>query len=135
MDSSMNEPSLIARQRALLRDLIQRSAERARAEPAIASAFTEQVDNVEIEFTEGRESLDRRLAREQEENERQVEQGRSAIEARYKVEQDSIQREYVLTSGQILEREQSEKEAAQTTYQEACWTIAAVLEGAKNSAE
>src|SRR6478609_2552372 len=117
----MTEPSLIARQRALLRDLIQRSAERARAEPAIAAALTEQVDNVEIEFTEGRESIRRRLVREQEENERQVEQGRIAIEARYKVEQDTAHREYALTSGQVLEREQSDKEAAQGTYQEACW--------------
>ncbi|HEY7307826.1 MAG TPA: FtsK/SpoIIIE domain-containing protein [Gemmataceae bacterium] len=131
----MREPSLIARQRALLRDLIQRSGERARAEPAIAATFAEQVDNVEIEFSEGRESITRRLTREQEDNEREVEQKRIAIEARYKVEQDAANREFTLSSGKVLEREQSEKEAAQTTYQEACWTIAAVLEGAKNTAE
>ena len=51
----MPEPSLIARQRALLQDLIQRSAERARAEPAIAAALWDQVDAVEHDFTDGRE--------------------------------------------------------------------------------
>ena len=131
----MPEPSLIARQRARLRDLIQRSAERARGEPAIAAALREQVDNVEIEFAEGREAISRRLKHEEEDNERQIEQARVSIEARYKVDQDAAHREFMQAHGEILEREESEKEAAQTAYQEACWTIAAVLEAAKNEAE
>jgi hypothetical protein len=131
----MPEPSLIARQRVLLRDLIQRAAERARAEPAIAAAFQEQVDNIENDFLDGRESIEGRLARELEENERQMGQAHINIEARYKVEQDSAHREYMQARGRILEREQSEKEAVETTYQEACWTIGALLDGAKSQAE
>ncbi|HTU21757.1 MAG TPA: FtsK/SpoIIIE domain-containing protein [Gemmataceae bacterium] len=131
----MPEPSLIARQRAQLRELIQRAAERARGEPAIAAAFREQVDNVEIEFAEGCEAVSSRLTREQEENERQIEQARVTIEARYKVDQDAAYREFMQSRGRILEREESEKEAAQSTYKEACWTIAAILEAAKNEAE
>jgi len=131
----MSEPSLIARQRALLRDLIQRSGERARAEPAIAAAFQEQGDAVEIEFAEGREAVSRRLTHEHEENDRQIEQVRASIEGRYKVEQAAANREHAQAHGEILEREHAEKEAAQATYKEACWTIGAVLEGAKNEAE
>ena len=131
----MPEPSLIARQRALLRDLIQRSAERARAEPAIAAALRDQVDAVENDFADGREALDKRLRREREENERQIEQARVNIEARFKVEQDAANREYTLSRGQILERDAAEKEAAETSYKEACWTIGAILEGAKSEAE
>ncbi len=131
----MSEPSLIARQRALLRDLIHQAAERAHGEPAIAAAFQEQVDNVEIEFAETREAIERRRTQALEENERQIEEARSSIESRYKAEQDAAQRELTHKRGQIREREESEKEAAQTAYKEACWTIAAVLEGAKNEAE
>lgn len=131
----MTEPSLIARQRALLRDLVHRAAERARGEPAIAAAFQEQVDDAEIEYAEGCEAVARRVTSEREENERQIERARIGIEARYKVEQDAAQREYNSKRGQILEREDREKDAAESTYKEACWTIAAVLEGAKNSAE
>jgi hypothetical protein len=131
----MTEPSLISRQRSLLRDLMQRAAERARVEPAIAATFQEQEDTIEIEFAEGREAVSRRLTREQEENERQIEQAHISIEARYKVEQDSAHRAYAQSRGQILEREERDKEAAQTTYKEVCWTTAAVLEGAKNEAE
>jgi len=131
----MSEPSLIARQRELLRDLLQQAAERARGEPAIAAAFQEQGDQVEIEFAEAREALDRRRAQELEENERQIEQARRSIEARYKAEQEAAHREFVQKRGQILEREENEKEAAQAAYKEACWTISAVLEGAKNEIE
>jgi hypothetical protein len=131
----MPEPSLIARQRSLLRDLIQRSAERARAEPGIAAAFQEQVDAIENDFADTRDSLKQRLRRDQDENERQIEQARVTVEARFKVEQDAANREYTLNRGQILERESTEKEEAQTTYQEACWTIGAILEGAKSEAE
>ena len=131
----MTEPSLIARQRVLLRELIQRSAERARGEPAIAAAFQKQTDEVEIAFTEGCESVASRLVREQEENERQIERARAGIEANYKVEQDATHREYTHHRGQILEREERDKETAQSAYKEACWTTAAVLEGAKNGAE
>ncbi len=131
----MSEASLIARQRELLRDLLHQAAERARGEPAIAAAFQEQGDKVEIEFAEAREALDRRRAQELEENERQIEQARRTIEARYKAEQEAAHREYVQKRGQILEREENEKEAAQAVYKEACWTISAVLEGAKNEVE
>jgi DNA segregation ATPase FtsK/SpoIIIE-like protein len=131
----MSEPSLIARQRVLLRDLIQRAGERAHAEPAIAAAFEEQVDNVEIEFTEGCEVVSRRLEREQKENEREIDQARASIEVRYKIEQDTANRDYANARDEIVAREQAEKEAAQTTYKEACWTIGAVLEGARNEAE
>src|SRR5262249_42756575 len=92
-------------------------------------------DTIENEFTEGREAVSRRLVREQEENDRQMEQGHVRIEARYKAEQESAQREQTIARGKVLEREQSEKETADTTYREACWTIAAILEGAKNGAE
>jgi len=131
----MIEPSLIARQRSLLRNLIQHATERAHGEPAIAAALQEQVDNVEIEFAEAREAIERRRTREMEENERQIEQARSSIEARYKAEQEAAHREILQKRGQIKEREESEREVAQTAYQEACWTIAAVLEGGKNEAE
>jgi hypothetical protein len=131
----MPEPSLIARQRVLLRDLIEHAAERAHGEPAIAAAFQEQVDHVEIEFAEAREALESRRTRELEENERHIEQARSSIEARYKAAQEAAHREFVSTRGKILERDESEKEAAQAAYKEACWTIAAVLEGAKNETE
>jgi S-DNA-T family DNA segregation ATPase FtsK/SpoIIIE len=131
----MPEPSLIVRQRLLLSDLIQRAAERARGEPAIAAAFQEQGDEIEIAFSDGCEAVARRLTQELEANNRHIEQTRASIEARYKVEQDAAHREYTLTRGQILEREERDKDAAQTAYKEACWTTAAVLEGAKNGAE
>ena len=35
----MNEPSLIGRQRTLLRDLVQLAAEKARSEPALAQSY------------------------------------------------------------------------------------------------
>jgi S-DNA-T family DNA segregation ATPase FtsK/SpoIIIE len=131
----MTESSLIARQRVLLRNLILRSADRARGEPAIVAALQKHTDEVEIEYTEGCEALSRWLTREQEENERQIERARASIEANYKIEQDTCYREYNLNRGKILEREESEKEAARSVYQEACWTAAAMLEGAKNAAE
>src|SRR5262245_30624456 len=131
----MPEPVLISRQRELLRDLIKRAAERAQIEPTIPVELQEQTDTIENEFTEGREAVSRRLVREQEENDRQMEQGHVRIEARYKAEQESAQREQTIARGKVLEREQSEKETADTTYREACWTIAAILEGAKNGAE
>lgn len=131
----MTEPSLIAQQRAQLRDLIEHAAERARGEPAIAAAFQEHVDNVEIDFADGCDALERRRTSELEDNERQIAQARVSIEARYKVEQDAAHRELLQTRGRIREREENEKEAAQTKYQEACWTIAAILEAAKNAAE
>jgi S-DNA-T family DNA segregation ATPase FtsK/SpoIIIE len=131
----MPESALIAQQRVLLRDLIQQSAERARGEPAIAAALREQEDNVEIEFAEGREAIERRRKQEWEENERRIEQARNSIETRYKADQDAAQGEFAQMREKILEREESEKEAAKAAYQEACWTIGAVLEGAKNEAE
>jgi hypothetical protein len=131
----MPEPVLISRQRELLRDLIQRAAKRAETEPTIPAALQEQTENIESEFTAGRESVSSRLAREQEENDRQMEQAHARIEARYKAEQENAQREYTIARGKVLEREQEEKEASDTTYREACWTIAAILEGAKNGAE
>ncbi len=131
----MPESALIARQRTLLRDLIRHAAERARNEPAIAAALREQEDNVEIEFAEAREAIERRRTQEWEENERRIEQARRSIEARYKADQDAAYHEFLRAREKILEREESEKEAAKAAYQEACWTIGAVLEGAKNEAE
>src|SRR5579883_3444590 len=131
----MPEPSLIARQRALLRDLLHQAAERARSEPAITAAYQEQVDNIEIEFAEAREAIERRRTLELEENERRIAQSRITIESRYKVNQDAAHRQYLQARGRILEREENDKEEAQAAYKEACWTIAAVLEGAKSEAE
>ena len=61
----MPEPVLISRQRELLRDLMQRAAERAQIEPTIPVELQEQTETIENEFTEGRESVCRRLEREQ----------------------------------------------------------------------
>src|SRR5579875_3540327 len=131
----MSESALITQQRALLRDLIHQAAERARNEPAITTMLREQVDQVEIEYAEAREEIERQRTREWEENEQRIEQARKSIETRYTIDQDAASQEFSEKRRQILEREEREKEAAKTAYQEACWTAAAVLEGAKNEAE
>jgi hypothetical protein len=131
---AMTEPALIARQRALLRDLLRRAAERERNEPAIEATFREQLATIESEYTSGCEAVRQRFATEQQANESAIEQARLTIGGIYKGEQDAAEKEHAQARANILDQAQTE-ETAQSTYQEACWTVDTVLEGAEAEAK
>jgi S-DNA-T family DNA segregation ATPase FtsK/SpoIIIE len=127
----MSEPSPIDQQRALLRDLAQLGAGRARNEPELERGSRIRQQQIDREFEEDYQSVIVRFASAKETADRTITEQREAIEARFKEEQESVELELSRTRRRVLAKYTHEKEEAQSTYREATWTIAAELEGRK----
>jgi hypothetical protein len=130
----MNEPSLIARQRALLHDLANYAVEKARTEPALAASFRAAMEREQQEFARDGEALRQGLAADREAADEEFRQAREAIDARFAADQESAQREDTTAREELAARFDAEQEAAESAVQEARWAADAVLEGAKEEA-
>src|SRR5437879_5633066 len=131
----MAEPSLIDRQRVLLHDLARLAADRARVEPAIeqeaqskrtaeANAFDEKYQTIIIQFASQKEQADR-----------EVREARAAIRSRFETEQGATTRELARDRLRFAEQYDTEAEETQAAFQEARWTIDAVLEASRSKAD
>jgi S-DNA-T family DNA segregation ATPase FtsK/SpoIIIE len=133
--TEMTEPNLIARQRSLLREFLQRAAARGQAEPAIAEALRSESERVRQESSQAAKAIEDRLTAELSDAEQEVQKTRAAVQGRFEAEQEAARREHTVARDEVLTREAAEREASRAAYQEACWTIAAQLEATRTSAE
>jgi S-DNA-T family DNA segregation ATPase FtsK/SpoIIIE len=131
----MSEPSLLHRQRTLLRQLVQIAEERRRVEPELAEQFHVETERANQQWQEARTQLARRTARERERLDQELAQKTQAIEARYTAELDQAQKEFAKARYELTSELEAAQQAALAAFQEANWAADAVLEAAKAEAE
>ncbi len=124
----MNEPLLAARERTLLRDLIQRAAARARDEKLLEQTAPHAKAQAETTAAAARQETETWLQSEQAAIEHETEESRAAIQARGDDEQAAAELEFDTAQEEMNTRCEEEKEAARDAHKEAKWTINAVLE-------
>jgi hypothetical protein len=130
-----SEPTLIRRQRDLLRELIELIAECVALEPQIDADFHERNDKAERKFDFAYQSAIIRFATEKDSLEREIQEARRSVTSRYETEMRQAEKEYAVNRRRLIEQIDDEKEAAKSEYQEARWTVTAVHEGSKGGAE
>ncbi len=131
----MSEPPLLSRQRTLLRDLIRDAAERVRGEPAVTTAVRAEMERIEKDFAEATAAAASRLADEEMDANGELQAALPTIETRAAGEQEAALKAATTDRENITRQNTEQKEAAKAAYKEACWTVAAVLEGARSDAE
>jgi DNA segregation ATPase FtsK/SpoIIIE, S-DNA-T family len=131
----MTEPLLISRQRTLLRELLERGAERLEAGPEIERAARGRKAAAQRQFDEAYQAAIIRFASEKEAADVSVKETREAITARYEAEAKSAEREVGAARTRILSRYEDAKAAAKAAYKETRWTTGALFEGKKTEAE
>src|SRR3954453_14663046 len=89
----MTEPSLIARQRVLLRDLARLAADRARTEPAIEQEARSKRAAEEDAFDATYQTIIVHFASQKEQAEHDVREARAAIRGRFETEQAATARD------------------------------------------
>src|SRR5215468_4475266 len=89
----MAEPLLIARQRALLRDLARLAAERGRAEPALEQEARSKRTAEEALFDKNYQAIIVQFASQKAQAEGEVREARETIRARFETEQAATTRE------------------------------------------
>src|ERR1019366_1585439 len=124
----MKEPLLVARERTLLRDLIQRAAARARDENLLGQTAPHAKTQAETTAAAARQEAEAWLVSEQAAIEQETEESRAAIQVRYDEEQAAAEVEFDTAQEEMNNRCEEEKEAARDSHKEAQWTINAVLE-------
>ena len=124
----MNEPQLVAHERTLLRDLIQRAAARARDEKLMGQTAPHARALAESTAAAARQEAETWLQSEQAAIEQETEESRAAIQARYDEEQAAAEAEFDAAQEEMTNRFEEEKEAARDAHKEGQWTINAVLE-------
>ncbi len=130
----MSEPSLIQRERTLVRSLRQLAAERARVEPELARSYHSHVQEAEQEYAESAERLRARRAKEAEALDLELQQRREKSDARHAAEVEACQKDAVRERREHGERLEGEREAAEAAQQEAFFAIDAAYDGAKQAA-
>ena len=131
----MAEPSVIVRQRELLRQPRDLVADRAALELSLLGMRDEQRAHAEAQARQARESVSQRTAAEHEAADRELRATREKTEAAFAAERTAAETEYRGARAAILKCYRVDRDAALTAWKEARWTQAAVLESAKESAE
>jgi hypothetical protein len=130
----MSDPSLIQRERTLVRSLAQLAAERARVEPALAQSYHSEMERAEQEHAQSAERLRARRAKEAEALDQELAQRREKADARHAAEQEALQKEAVRERREFGERLEAEREAAEASLTEAFFAVDAAFDAAKNAA-
>ena len=131
----LTEPSLMQRQRAVLRELFQLIAERAGAEPLIDGEFKTDITAIEDEFEVAFQDNIILFATEKEAVEKEAQEARQRITAWYESERAVLEKEVAEARVKINGRYEREKHDAKAEYQETRWTINAAYEGSKGGSE
>src|SRR6266852_3097849 len=129
------EPALIARQRALLRELVRLGADRARTEPEIERSLQARSKVIEHEYEEDYQALIIRFASAKEATDLEIRDKRDAINARFEEEEAVSEQEMARARRRILARFEEERNQDKVAFQESRWTLAALLESGKTDAE
>jgi hypothetical protein len=131
----MTEPSLLDRQRRLLRDLARAAAERARGEPAVTTGFRVGMERIEKEAAETAAAAGRRLADEEAAAQAELRGTKAALLRRYQDEAESANKQAAGEREAFTKRHAAARQAAHDAFKEVRWTIGAVLEGALSDAK
>jgi hypothetical protein len=131
----MTESPLLARQRTLLRDLTHQAAERAQAEANLEQTSQTRREAIEREFVEALQAVNARFAAGRDNAERTAQEARVTIQKRFDFEQQAYRKEFATARQRLLDQYDIDKEATQTGFQEARWTIGAMLEGKRAEAD
>ncbi len=129
------EPSLIQRERIVLRDLAHLVADRAATEPKLDTEFQTGTQAAEAKYDAAYQAVIARFAAEKEALEYECQETRQAITARDETERDAARKELTQARQALLEQSETERQEARSTFQEARWTITALLEGIKSGTE
>jgi hypothetical protein len=130
----MTEPALLSRERALVRDLLAAAAARTREEPAAVAELRQRLEQAEQAFAEAAAGADRALSDEQLDADGELQAARVGAEQQFRQSEQEARRQSEEARQAANKRYNSGKEASEAAYKEACWTIGAVLEGAKTDA-
>jgi hypothetical protein len=131
----MSEPTIVVRERQLLKELLEAAAARGRDEPAVLATFRQHMAQAEKTLQEALAGCDRALEEERANTDSEVAAATQAAHDRYAQEETRIRREAEEARHNAGTAYTQGKEAAETVYKEACWAAGAVLEGFKNDAK
>jgi hypothetical protein len=131
----MTEPNLVLRERQLLKDLLEAAATRGRDEPAVLAAFRQHMAQAEKALQESLAACDQALEDERLDTDSEYQAATTAAADRYAEEEARMRSEADEARRNANAAYTQGKEAAETTYKEACWAAGAVLEGFKNDAK
>jgi hypothetical protein len=131
----MPDTPLIQRQGDALRDLVQLSAERAKAESATRSSYTSRTESIEQEFQETQQAIARRFGEESTEEAQEYGATHKAITDRFQSEHPAAEKDYQTTRRAIQVRHDKERAAAKKQRDEVRWEATTVFEAAKDGAK
>jgi hypothetical protein len=131
----MTEPSLISRQRTLLRELTLLVSRRVAAEPELERNHRSRKSAEALEFEEAYQTSIVRFASDKETADREFQEARESSKSRYETEKAAILQEHEDAARKYSARYQRDKDAAKTTFQETRWAIDAELDGSKQAAK
>jgi hypothetical protein len=131
----MTEPSLIERERQLLRDLLRLSAERAAAESSLEQTFRTRTAAINRDYHDAYQNVIVRFASDKEAADRELEKTREMVQARYESEREAAVREHEDARLEARAEYGEAKDSAKSAFQEARWTTGAMLEASKGEAE
>lgn len=126
---------VIERIPALVRDLVSRARERARAEEIACADLAARNEAADRALRIGTADASARWATAREAAHRSWEESRAAAKASYEAERDAARAEFVAARQALRDHYADAREAAQTALQEARWTASALLEAGKTEAE
>jgi S-DNA-T family DNA segregation ATPase FtsK/SpoIIIE len=130
-----DSPDLTARQRAMLRDLLNGATTRAEAEDAAAEDWNFRIAAAEEVFEEDSKALSARYAAEKDGAAHEQAESRASAIARHDAEQVAARVDFRNERQAIREQYGAGRAGARNTHQEANWTAAALLEATRTEAE
>jgi hypothetical protein len=131
----MTAPSLLERERTLVRGLVQLAADRARAERDTAGSFQSRNEAADRDFDETKKKLTADYEAEQQTLNAEYEKVRQGNASRYEAEQSAADKESSLTRNKVKQNHADGGEQAETEHGEARWTATTVLEADKTKCE
>jgi ABC-type multidrug transport system fused ATPase/permease subunit len=131
----MIDPSLLARARAALRDLVHLASERTRTETAVADEYDATTAAARKALEEARAQITARYETERAAAEEAFTRARQSIPVECQREYDATEREYFTVRQQISSDYASSRDRVREEFQEARWTIRTVYEAGKKEAK
>ncbi|HJT78908.1 MAG TPA: FtsK/SpoIIIE domain-containing protein, partial [Gemmataceae bacterium] len=129
------EPELIARQRALLRELAVLCSRRVRTVPEIEAGYKKAVHLAENAFEEDYQTAIVRFAGDKERLDAARREATEAADARFEQEQAEAEDELDRTRRRILARDAHEKHDQRQAYKEGTWTVNSLHDAARADTE
>lgn len=128
---AMTEPAIIQRERTILKQLVELSAARARAEKDMDAVFIARRDEVERELQAVKQRVNNSYSTEKAVIELEFQEVLTRLEKEFSTQYSATEKEYESRCRDLMTQHVAEKEEAEKESQEAAWAVTTVHEATK----